>query len=48
MKYDDKTKIASFIYPLKLKQLLMRLILMMYLNQSIVLLHQTDKEFLSC
>ena len=48
MKYDDKTKIASFIYPLKLKQLLMRVILMMYLNQSIVILHQTYKDLLSC
>ena len=41
-----KPSIAPFIRPQRLKQLLMRIILMMYLNQSIVRFYQTYKNFL--
>ena len=41
-----KQNIAPFIHPKGLKQLLMRVILMMYLNQSIVILYQTYKNLL--
>ena len=41
-----KQSIAPFIRPQRLKQLLMRIILMMYLNQSIVRFYQTYKNFL--
>ena len=39
-----KQNIALFIRLQKLKQLLMRVILMMHLNESIVRLHQTYKK----
>ena len=41
-----KQNIAPFIRPQRLKQLLMKIILMMYLNQSIVRFYQTYKNFL--
>ena len=41
-----KLNIASFIHPLRLKELLMRMTLMMYLNQSIVQLYQIYKSHL--
>ena len=39
-----KQNIALFTSPQKMKQISMRVILMMYLNQSIIRLHQTDKN----
>ena len=40
-----KQNIASFIRCQKLKQLLIRVILMTYLNQSVVRLYETYKNF---
>ena len=41
-----KQNIAPFTLTQKQKQLLMRVILMMYLNQSVVQLNQTNKNLL--
>ena len=41
-----KQNITPFIYPQKLKQLLMRVILTIHLNQSVVILYQTYKNLL--
>ena len=40
-----KQNIALLIHIKKQKQLLMKVILMMYLNQSILQLYQTNKTF---
>ena len=41
-----KQNIALFTSPQKMKQIPMRVILMMYLNRSIIRLYQTDKNHL--
>ena len=41
---DDETAYDTFNYSQKLKQLLMKVILMIYLNESILQLYQTYKS----
>ena len=42
---DEKQNMTLFIHTQKQKQLLMKVTLMMYLNQSILRLYQTSKHF---
>ena len=42
---DEKQNMTLFIHTQKQKQLLMKVTLMMYLNQSILRLYQTFKHF---
>ena len=45
IKSEDKTKYNTFYSHSKAKKLLMEVTLMMYLNQSILQLYQTYKDF---